>query len=288
MIKTTDKWKRNQKEQITSEAFLEIVHKITNPTLAPAKAKEKNNDIMYFSNMYALVDEFEYDIAPYGTLEKNFWLLNGEKETLFGNGTKCSGFTSKSICDKDGYFWKLPAEGKPVIENPTISILFEENVPLLPGCTIVWSDMEGEYPAKFEITVSDTSIKDKEPIMLYSTPKEGNGKNEFILESAEMVNFNRIDIKIKKWNRSFRRARIGKIILGIYKVYEKDDLMGFSCSESLDPVSANLPKYSIQFSVDNLDDKNGLFQYMNEWQEIRTRYGYNTSDGYTEWIPGGV
>jgi hypothetical protein len=76
-------------------------------------------------------------------------------------------------------------------------------------------------------------------------------------------------------------------------VYTKGDLLSFTHTQTGDLVSGELPKNSIDFTLDNSDGKwnpgspSGLERYLSERLKITLRYGF-TINGVTEWIPGGV
>lgn len=76
-------------------------------------------------------------------------------------------------------------------------------------------------------------------------------------------------------------------------VYTKGDLMQFSHEQTGSLVSGELPKNSIEFSLDNSDGKwnpsnpQGLTRYLTERLKITLRYGSDIN-GSVEWIPGGV
>lgn len=76
-------------------------------------------------------------------------------------------------------------------------------------------------------------------------------------------------------------------------VYTKKDLMAFLHQQTASPVSGELPKNHIEFSLDNSDGKwnpsnpVGLERYLSERLRITVRYGFDIN-GVVEWIPGGV
>lgn len=76
-------------------------------------------------------------------------------------------------------------------------------------------------------------------------------------------------------------------------VYTKGDLLSFTHTQTGDLVSGELPKNSIDFTLDNSDGKwnpgspSGVGRYLSERLKITVRYGF-TVNGVTEWIPGGV
>ncbi len=75
--------------------------------------------------------------------------------------------------------------------------------------------------------------------------------------------------------------------------YTKSDLLSFTHQQTGSPVSGELPKNHIEFSLDNSDGKwnpsnpLGMERYLSERLKITLRYGFDL-DGVTEWIPGGV
>lgn len=76
-------------------------------------------------------------------------------------------------------------------------------------------------------------------------------------------------------------------------VYTKKDLLSFTHQQTGSPVSGELPKNHIEFSLDNSDGKwnpsnpSGLERYLSDRLKVSLRYGY-VINGIEEWIPGGV
>jgi hypothetical protein len=76
-------------------------------------------------------------------------------------------------------------------------------------------------------------------------------------------------------------------------VYTKRDLLSFVHQQTGSPVSGELPKNHIEFSLDNSDGKwnpsnpRGLERYLSDRLKVSLRYGY-IINGIEEWIPGGV
>lgn len=96
-----------------------------------------------------------------------------------------------------------------------------------------------------------------------------------------------------KWSLSYRSARIEEIVLGIDKEYHKTDLLSYSHSQSVNPLSSELSMNEINFSLNNVDKIYNLYnpdtlsKYLIERQEIKVKYGYKINDSI-EWIDGGV
>lgn len=279
MYETNPEWKENQQNPLTSEGFVEVSYKVSDPDL-PGASPTANNELSgpLTSQTSEIAKDTDRDITPYATLERNLWLLDGSKVTVpEGGSDKYSGYISGLLCEEDGAF----------STNPRISIKFDETVTtILPGLTIDWGVAHGEYPTRFKVTPYNGG-------MAYDFKEVDDNKDVISIVDFGMTNFDRVEIQILKWCRGYKRARIGKVFLGINKVYTKSDLLKFSCSEVIDPVSASLPKYEIQFEIDNRDgafnpiNPEGLTKYMMERQEIRTHYGYRLGKD-KKMIPGGV
>lgn len=76
-------------------------------------------------------------------------------------------------------------------------------------------------------------------------------------------------------------------------VYTKSDLISFTHHQTGDLMSGELPKNSIEFTLDNSDGRwnpsnpKGLERYLSERLRIKLRYGFKIN-GTVSWIPGGV
>jgi len=285
MQQVTQKWKENQQKPLTSEGFVEVVYTINDPNVeAGAESTGTPKHELSITSMPSgwnppLVDETEHTVAALATLEQDLWLLDGSKTTVSDiNGEYgYTGFISRDLCDEDGSFE----------ETPRIQLEFNERVPILPGLIITWSTVFNDYPVEFKVTIYDSNgaALDSKTVL--------DNTDTVSMVILEMNEFDRIDVEVLKWATPHRRARIERIFPGLYKAYTKKNLLGFTSSQSIDVLSASLPKYDVSFEVDNRDgdfdplNPEGLSKYMMERQEISTRYGFNVG-GDIEWIRGGV
>ena len=279
MQAVTEKWKQNQHEALTSEGFVEVTYTINDPNVTARAKGNQPHEIATMPDIWnpPLIDETEHTVIPYATLEQDLWLLDGTKITVPSDGDHgYSGYISESLCDESGNFEV----------TPSIRIDFYEKVQILPGIIITWSTAFNDYPSCFEVTpyIGNTP---------YDTVVMDDNTEIVNTIVHEMTNFDRIDIKVRRWSSPHRRARVERIFLGLTKSYTKENLLSFADSRSIDPMSASLPKYEVSFEVDNRDgafdplNDEGLSKYMMERQEISTRYGFKV-DGEVEWIRGGV
>jgi hypothetical protein len=278
MQATSAEWKKNQNKPLTDEAFVEVSYSISDPDL-PEMDANSNGEIKRLSDISQTIDAFDREIIPYATLEQDIWLLDGSRITVpMEVPIEDRGYVSEMLCDCNGYFAK----------NPVVDINFEEKARLLPGVTITWSSAYGDYPVVFSV-----STYDQEDNLLQNIQVSDNSNIISIVE-LDMRDFHKIRIEIIKWNHKYRRARIAKIYKGIHKVYPKSDILKFSASQEIEPLSGALPKYEIAFEINNINgeydpnDPSSLTKYMMQRQEIRTRYGFRLEDGNIEWIPGGL
>jgi len=299
-----EKWVQNQEKRVTNEGFIKVSHKISDPDMQAGVASQ---DALFLSNLPqrpdlllgenpSLVNELNVDVVPYGTLERNYWRLDGKRATL----PDAPGEEDYGYC---GYISSSLSRADKTFKTPPVLVIevCGENgqpVPSLPGLIITWGMVgEDEYPTRFRVKVfgpgSAVPLNDPKPI------ENGSVISEVAISG--MKDFTRIEIEILAWNHADRRARISKVFLGHYREYEKGQLLDFTFSQSIDPMANSLPKYEISFSVDNRNrafnpfDPDGYSKYMMQRQEIRTKYGYRIwphdpqePDDSVEWIDGGV
>jgi hypothetical protein len=282
MQAVTEKWIENQGRPLTSEGFVEIVYTVNDPDAVASAEGTQQSEISPMPTGWnpPLIDETAHTVVPYATLEQNLWLLDSSRVTVPSDSEYgYSGYISHPLCGMDGSFGN----------NPRIIMEFRERVSILPGITITWSSVFGDYPSEFKITSYNGSI------MLGSKEVSGNADTVSAV-AYEMTDFDRIEIEIIRWSTPHRRARVERVFLGLTKSYTKLNLFKFDSSQSINLLSSTLPKYEISFEVDNRDgtfdpqNTEGLSKYMMERQEIRTRYGFRTGEAQDaiEWIPGGI
>lgn len=278
MQKVSQAWKDNQNSQLVSESFVEISLDITDP-VSTDDATATDNGAVAFSNTEDIIGTSEEEITPYATLEQNIWVLDGTREVLpqSSDDYKNVGYVSATLSGENGEF----------SSPPTVAINFNEvhEVPL-QGITITWGKTQGDYPTDFTVTAYNGENVVGEKIVSGNT-------NMVSIVFVDIVDYDKITIAVNKWCLPYRRARIEDILVGIRKVYTKNDIFSFSHSQEIDIISASLPKGTVSFEVNNIGreydvyNMNGLAKYLTERQELKVKYGYKIN-GTTEWIDGGV
>lgn len=277
MQTVSEGWKNNQKKTLVNESFVEVSLDIADPD-AIADAAATDNGAVYISNTPQVVSEVDKSVIPYFTLEQNLWVLDGSRKAIPDNDYGRNGYISDVLSAANGGFDD---------KLPTITINFTKvHQNIIPAITITWGTAYNEFAEDFIVSVfnGDSLVLQKDV--------SGNKSVKSVV-TADIVNYDRIVIKILRWCLPYRRARIEEIFVGMNKVYSKSELFGFSHSQTIDPLSTSLPKSEISFSIDNTDDTynpyntRGMEKYLMSRQEVTTRYGFKLDDGATEWIDGG-
>ena len=277
MQTVSQKWKDNQNELLTSESFVEISLKLTDPD-AYEDATAVHNGSAYFSDEADyVVSEVDKNILPHATLERNLWVLDGSRKILPDSNYGENGYIGDVICGSSRTFSK----------NPIISLNFSKVFEsLITGVSFVWSDVFGEYATDFIVTAYNNNT-----IVAKSTVT--NNTKAKMTAYVDIVNYNKITVEILKWSLPHRRARVSAIQIGADLLYSKTDLTSYSHTQDVDPISSTLPKMEISFSINNEDgsyDPNNLgsmAKYLIERQEVKVKYGYKLEDNI-EWIDSGT
>lgn len=271
-------WKQAQEQTLVPASYLEVILNVGDPA-AQADATSKSNGEMEFSDAESLVEETEKNPVRYATLERNIWLLDGSFLLLpddppYGE----NGYIGNSLSGDDGSFQAGSL--------PTITVSFSKVFSaLIPGISITWGTAYNEWADTFRVTVYNGETQ-----VVQKTVSENTDITSVV--EADIQNYDKIVIEVIKWCLPGRRARIEDVLIGIERVYTKSDIMRYSHSMYVDPLTSELPKAEITFEIKNLngeynpDNPQGVEQYLMERQEITARYGYKLN-GTTEWISAG-
>jgi len=273
MIATSDKWREAQLTPIVPESFVEITYSITEPGLQET-AVASTSSAASFSDYETIVDMTYREPPVYAMLERNLWLLDGSRDLL--SETDDTRFASYMICDRDGVF------ATPPVITITLPAVHEQAI---PGITIRWSTAFNEYARKFSVWVYRGSTRINAGDFIGTS-----NETECMISLAE---YDKIQIQITEWSLPYRRARVENVFLGATHRYTKDHLLNYTHTQSADLLTAELPKNSIAFSLNNADglwnpdNPSGYIRYLLEQQEVKARYGFRL-DGVIEWIDAGT
>ena len=267
MISVSDAWKDIQRRFLLTESFIEIDCGITDEE-AQSVATASGTDEAVFSNAKSVVGVAE--MAKYATAELNLWSLDGTRNILYSTPT----------LGNAGYGSNIESTGSVTVSFPAI------RTTAISGITITWSEKYGEYPKIFSVIGKNGST-------VISEVTVTDNRENVSLVNMPLVNYDNITVVVHAWNLPHRRARIEKIVIGHVLTFGKKDLLGFSHEQSGDLLSGQLPKYSIEFTLDNTDGRwdpnnpSGMSQYLSERQRITVKYGLDVN-GITEWIKAGT
>jgi len=266
-------WKENQQKTLVNESFIEMQLGLTDPE-AVESAVPVATDLAPFAHLDQVVSRTVRNITPYATLERNLWVLDGSKKILPTTNFVDTSYVGNMLSNSDCTF----------TSNPVLELTFPRVFhSYLPGLIITWDMAHGDYAVDFKITLYKEGVKGSEKLVT------GNDRIHTVVD-MDINEYDKIVVEILKWSSPRRRARIARIQLGQSITYGKGDLFGtFTHTQEVDPLSAKMPKMSLKFSVNNVDDsynpynQTGISKYLMERQEIQVRYGYRIKRD-VEWI----
>jgi hypothetical protein len=155
----------------------------------------------------------------------------------------------------------------------------------IPGFTITWSSEYDEYPTEFSI-----DVKNGDTVVNSVTVTDNTSS---VTEVAlEVSDYDSVVLTVSDWSIPDHRVRIDRISFGHVISFGKNDILSYSHEQYGDLNSAELPKNTIEFTVDNVDGRwnpsnpTGVEKYLSERQEVNVRYGY-LINGVVEWIKAG-
>ena len=271
-VKPSDKWLAQYNNTLVPETFIQITYHASDDA-AQTDAIASSGSQTVFSNAASITNLDASVSGNYATGETNLWVLDGSLDIV----------PNSEPYQECGY---VSGECVSSTNHPTIAFSFSKiHEEKIPGLTIVWSEILNEWAKSFKVSaykgstlLSENQIIDNNSI---ETPVE-----------FEISNYDSIVLEVIEWCIPNRRARVEQIEFGQRVRFDKKDLLSYSHQSKRDPISGQLSKDSISFSIDNSDQKwnpinpDGLYKYLYERQAVFVKYGMDL-DGQTEWINGG-
>lgn len=271
-VKPSDKWLSQYNNTLVPETFIQITYHAADDA-AQTDAIASSGSQAAFSNAASITD-FDTSVSGnYATAETNFWVLDGSLSIV----------PDSEPYQECGY---VSGECVSSSNHPTITFSFSKiHEEKIPGLTIVWSEILNEWAKSFKVSAY------KGTTLLLEKQIDNNYSIETSIE-FEISNYDSVVIEVLEWCIPNRRARISQVEFGQRVRFSKTDLLSYSHKSKRDPISGQLSKDSISFSIDNSDQKwnpinpDGLYKYLYERQAVFVKYGMDL-DGQTEWINGG-
>ena len=270
MIEASSTWKDVQQRFLLPETFVEIDCAVTEVGLQEATSITGTNEAI-FSEVEKARGLSDMTVrAKYATFEQNLWALDG----------------TRSILPDDGPY---PNAGyvSDIAQSGSVTLSLEEvHTTLIPGVTIDWSTEYEEYPHVFTVTA-----KNGDSIVAETTITDNTSYHSVV--DLDIAEYDNVTVTVHNWCLPDHRARIDKVYLGHILTFAKDDIISYTHDQYGDLLTGELPKYSIEFTVDNIDGRwnpnnpTGMEKYLTERQKVTVRYGLDL-DGVVEWIKAGT
>lgn len=268
MIEVSEAWKDIQQRFLLPETFVEIDCTISEIGSEEGATAEGTTETL-FSDAGGTIDNTPKS-ARYATNELNLWALDGTRTIL----------PSSAPYGSSGYVSDIAATGSVTLRFAAVHTVASS------GLTITWSNLYGEYPTVFTVTA-----KNGDTVVAETTVTDN--KDQVSAVFVSISNYDSITVTVHDWCLPNRRARIEKIVIGHVLTFTKKDIISFKHEQHGDLLSGEIPKYSIEFTLDNSDGRwnpmnpTGMEQYLSERQKLVVRYGMEVN-GTVEWIRGGT
>lgn len=268
MIPVSDAWKDIHQRLILPEGHIEIKCEISEvgvQSLATASGAYEAT----ISDVSRVVDG-NGSSPKYATNELNLWALDGSMSVL-----------PDSDYERSGYVSDISESGSVTLTLPSVRTV------AIPGVTIRWSSLYGEYPPVFTVTAKNGGT------VVAETTVTDNTEITSIVE-LDIANYDSVTVTVHNWSLPYHRPRIESIALGHILTLTKKEILRYQHEHRGDVLSGELPKNSIEFSLNNIDGRwnpanpTGMEKYLSERQKLTVRYGFNMDDGTIEWIHAGV
>lgn len=268
----SDKWLEQYDKTLVPEMFVRITYHVSDDK-AQADAIASSSNQALFSNTLSVTDLDSASLANYATGEPNLWVLDGSKLLV----------PSSEPYENAGY---LSMDCVSDTNHPIITFSFSKtHSERIPGIIIVWSSALNEYAKSFKLTAYNGSE-------LVATKQVDDNQSVESSVDFEISGYDSISLEILEWCIQGRRARVEQVEFGLRVQFSKADLLSYTHESKRDPISGQLSKDSVSFSVDNSEQRwnpvnpGGLYRYLYERQEISVQYGMDIGNA-VEWIDGG-
>ena len=268
MIAVSNDWKKVNKEYLLPETFVEISVGIADVGIQDYLTTTGENEAV-FSNTVAVIGNVNTFLTKYATLEHNLWVLDGSNKILPNTGP----YNTPGYANDGGLGASVTLSSSVVRSTP------------IPGFTITWSSEYDEYATDFTIEVKNGNT-------VVASKRVTN--NTSVVSSVEMdvVDYDTVTVTVHGWSLPDRRVRLEGVTFGFSVTFNKNDILAYSHEQSGCLNSGELPKNSINFTLDNSDGKwnpynpAGIGKYLMERQLVSVRYGMIVN-GVVEWIKAG-
>lgn len=212
--------------------------------------------------------------CSYATMERDSFGLEGAQKFLPLKSalTFRQGWISSAMSGADGSF----------AANPVVTVVFSK-IHSMVGLTLLFDDVAGIYASEFTV---DTYLDD----VLVETH---NITNTAVRYEGELTldNHNKIVVTFTKTCRPYQRIHLQQILFGIGYTFGNEELTAVSLSAETSPITLELPKTELSFSIYNEDGKFNvdadapIVNFLKDDQQAVFAVGYDvTGNGGVEWL----
>ena len=222
------------------------------------------------------VEDKIFQLVPYGTLETDRWILDGTMQIFPDSPSQLreqAGFIGDVLSEEDGTY-----------ETPVWVEIQFENVSILQACSVYFPTAEYDgVPDTFKVEIFQGGTA------YYTKNFTNNTESTFHLDGFTVMNPDAIRVTVSKWSRSDRRLRVVEIVPGVYEDWTGDMIASFSVKHQGDVSCMTLPYGTCSIKMDNLSrrfeprSKDGIFQSIEERQNIDVQMGVRLEDGTDEY-----
>lgn len=218
---------------------------------------------------------------PYGTLEPNRFVLDGQTKLLPDNPDKLDG--------ENGYIIGIRSKDDGTFSPIPFVELNLSNLSILQAASIHFTGLDYDgvgVDFTFDIYSGDTVVFHRDII--------GNTAAGVYFDGFTIHNITKIRAAISKWSLPRRFARVAELVPGIYEKWGGGELYRIDVVQetALDCLTTPYGTCTLeslnQGKRFNPFNKSGLFKSIEARQGIPVSYGVDIPDGKTEYLPLGV
>lgn len=220
------------------------------------------NNLLYFSNISTPFNGSQVD-KIYAMPENDFSRLDG---TMYFAPDADSGVP----------YYNNGAVSDDILGSITISFGKDRSYDI-KGLTIDFSDY---YPVDF-------TIENDNKILSYTGNNKRNWTTEDSFDDTTFIKITPISMV-----NGQGRLRIYRFSCGVTNTFTNDDVMDYSHTEYVSPISETIPTNDVSLTVKNYDlyylpdNPESTLAYMEQGQEVKIAFGYDTTgNGDIEWLP---
>lgn len=271
MLQVSTQWHNASRDQFRYQAYLYATLEVVPPGLREG-VEVFSNYTNELSDIGVLVDGKSVLPAPYASLERNRWSLDGTFRVKASNSAFDDWWSKVSV-----------SEGTPVIQ-------FSFDKPYtFPGMYFKWDKVSGSCPKTIRVVGYDSNRAQK-----YSVTVENIDSDEGFFESLAMDDTKYVDVEILEWCSEGWRARLLEVMFGLavfFDSYNNGRILSATQTSRADPLNSKLPAHNLSLVLRNYDKyfdatlNSGMSKYLARQQIMHIQWAFVTAKGVVEYAP---